>query len=151
MSPSNRSYTPYTEKFGDLCGGAYLSFGISGLGEGICEDPYIQKVLSIADNGSYDVSGYDRVEVDVHPDIQSKSVVISENGDTVILPDEGCYLSSVEVTTNILPVLQDKVVEVVDNGSTTVVTADDGYYGLGSVSVDVAVPYLLHRSALCIS
>lgn len=140
LSPSNRVYTPFTEKFGDLCGGAYLSFNISGLGEGICEDPYVQKVLSITKNGMYDVSGYDIADVDVQPELQSKSVTIEENGAVTIIPDEGYYLDSVEVVTDVQPELQSKSVVVTKNDSVTSIIPDDGYYGLKGVSVEVSIP-----------
>lgn len=73
--------------------------------------------------------------------LQDKSVSITENGELDVKPDEGFDgLSNVTIETNVQPSLQDKSVSITENNSTTAVNADDDYYGLKSVNVNVNIP-----------
>ena len=73
--------------------------------------------------------------------LQDKSVSITENGELDVKPDEGFDgLSNVTIETNVQPSLQDKSVSITENNSTTTVNADDDYYGLKSVNVNVNIP-----------
>ena len=75
------------------------------------------------------------------PNLQDKSVSITENGELDVKPDEGFDgLSNVTIETNVQPSLQDKSVSITENNSTTAVNADDDYYGLKSVNVSVNIP-----------
>ena len=62
-----QQFTPFSEKFADLCAGAYCTF--SGLVdiEDICEDGFVggENILKIVKNGIYDVKNYDKVDVEV--------------------------------------------------------------------------------------
>ena len=160
------NYTPYTEKFGDLCAGVYLECTIVLEDDVICSDTsYVSQQLNVTRNGLYSTIGYDTVLVSVnkpvlqHIDItangtytpeegvdgfnsvdvnvpdpeleelsvtangtytptkygyskvdvnvpeqkpeQTKSVNITENGTTSVLPDEGSVLNKVDVTVNV--------------------------------------------------
>ncbi len=88
--------------------------------------------VKFTENGIYtpsgDINGYDQVEVDVNPLLQS--INVSENG--IYTPEEGFYgLSSVTVET---PVIRNQDKKITQNG---VYTADSGYSGLGTVEVEV--------------
>ena len=72
--------------------------------------------IDITENGVVDVTSYASADVDVQPDLESKSVTISTNTVTTIRPTEGKDgLSSVEVTTNV-PQPSGKI-EITQNGT----------------------------------
>ncbi|MBQ1758967.1 MAG: leucine-rich repeat protein [Prevotella sp.] len=89
--------------------------------------------LSVTENGVYEptsVDGYNRVEVDVNPPLQDKT--ITTNG--TFTADSG-YYGLDEVTVDIDTVNnQDKT--ITENGT---YTADSGYTGLGTVVVNTPV------------
>ena len=62
-----QQFTPFSEKFADLCAGAYCTF--SGLVdiEDICDEGFAsgENILKIIENGIYDVKNYDKVDVEV--------------------------------------------------------------------------------------
>lgn len=62
----NEVYTPFSEKFSDMCTGVFVS-GIFSISEDIicADDSFTIKELKVAENGIYDVVGYDRVIVEV--------------------------------------------------------------------------------------
>ena len=63
-----QQFTPFSEKFADLCAGAYCTFSSLVDIEGICDDEnFMSKILNITENGLYTVAGYDSVDVNVHP------------------------------------------------------------------------------------
>lgn len=67
--------------------------------------------------------------------LQEKNVTVTENGESVISPDEGYKgLSGVNLSVNVLPTLQSKEVTITENKTTTI-TPDEDYDGLSSVSV----------------
>ena len=70
---------------------------------------------------------------------QVKSVAMTENGTTTVIPDDGHVLSSVDVDVNVpLKPEQTKSVAITENG-TTEITPDEGYTLSGaSVSVNVS-------------
>ena len=71
--------------------------------------------------------------------LQEKSVGITSNGTTDILPDENYDgMTKVSVTTNVLPNLESKSINITSNGTTTV-TPTDGKDGLSSVEINVEV------------
>ena len=83
--------------------------------------------LDISENGERDVTTYEKVNVNVQPLLQEKTV--TENG--TIVADEGYDgLSSVEI--NVKPNLQIKT--TTKNGT---ITADEGYDGLSKVFVNI--------------
>lgn len=101
---------------------------------------------TITANGTYRASadgadGFKKVVVNVSasPDLQSKTVTISENGTTTVTPDTGKDgLSSVLIDVDVSPVLQSKSVSITSNGTTTV-SPDSGKDGLSSVTVTANV------------
>lgn len=74
--------------------------------------------------------------------LQSKSVPITENGTSIIVPDTGYDgLSEVDIDVNVpapQPSLQSKSVTITENGTTNV-SADSGYDGLSEVAITTNV------------
>lgn len=62
---NNVNYTLFTEKFSDLCAGAYAEFTVSIEYSAGCEQNFIIRTKKIEDNGLYNVEDYEQVEVDV--------------------------------------------------------------------------------------
>lgn len=63
---TSQTYNPFTEKFADLCGGVYVTFNIEVPVEEICaDDLFVPAVINITKNGEYDVTAYDKAEVNV--------------------------------------------------------------------------------------
>ena len=75
--------------------------------------------------------------------LQEKSVEITENGNTIVTPnDKFNGLSKVSITTNVSlppPVYQDKTISILENTQTEI-TPDSGYDALSKVTVNVSVP-----------
>lgn len=64
----SNTYTPFTEKFADLCAGMFVEFSLQYVGEGECDDDLTRyKEIELTKNGIYDVIGYDRALVNVSP------------------------------------------------------------------------------------
>lgn len=58
--------------------------------------------INITENGTSDVTNYASASVNVQPDLETKSITITENTTTTITPTQGKDgLSSVQVTTNV--------------------------------------------------
>ena len=191
------NYTPYTEKFGDLCAGVYLECTIVLEDDVICSDTsFTMKQLEVTSNGLYSTIGYDTVLVSVNEPVlhyieinengeytpqegvdgfslvvvnvpdpeleelsvtangtytptkygyskvdvnvpeqkpeQTKTVNITENGTTSVLPDEGSVLSKVDVNVNV-PDPELEELSVIANGTYTPTK-----YGYSKVNVNVA-------------
>lgn len=62
-------YNTFTEKFTDLCAGAYVDCQIPIDFTSLCEDNFEMKVKSITENGIYEIEGYDTVDVKVVPKV----------------------------------------------------------------------------------
>ncbi len=93
--------------------------------------------IQITENGTVNVTDYASAEVNVQPDLQSKSVTITTNSSRTITPDAGKDgLSSVAVTVNVpavTPSMQTK--NVTPSAAAQTITPDAGYDGLSSVIV----------------
>ena len=76
----SNTYTPFTEKFADLCGGMFVEFSFQYVGESICEDLEI-KEIELTQNGIYDVIGYDRAIVNVRHVVNLEDITITDNGE----------------------------------------------------------------------
>ena len=75
------------------------------------------------------------------PNLQEKSINITENGTTSVVPDEGYSLSKVDVTVNVPPTpTQEKTVNITENG--TISIEPDLGFNLSSVNVTVDVSSL---------
>lgn len=58
----------WKEKFNDLCAGCFIQFSLQVPNDYICNnDIFMTKSLTITENGLYNVTGYDSVDVNVHP------------------------------------------------------------------------------------
>lgn len=62
---TNVNYTLFTEKFSDLCAGAYAEFNVTVEYTAGCEQNFIVRTKKIENNGIYNVDGFDSVDVDV--------------------------------------------------------------------------------------
>ena len=120
------TYTPFTQKFNDLCAGCYCNLRLEIPKEIICADDYTAEVVP--------GSGIK---------LQDIGITITQNGLVVVTPDaEYDGIGEVRIEVDVpqsAAVLQDKEVEYTENGSYTV-HPDPAYDGLSSVSVDVDVP-----------
>ena len=76
----SNTYTPFTEKFADLCGGMFVEFSFQYVGESLCDDMEI-KEIELTQNGIYDVIGYDRAFVNVKPVVTLEDITITDNGE----------------------------------------------------------------------
>lgn len=99
--------------------------------------------LDVNENGTYTApqgQAYSPVVVDVQPDLEEKTVTITENGTTTILPTEGKDgISELELTVDIpSKPEQTKSTNITQNG-TTHVTPDSGKV-LSDVEIIVNVP-----------
>ena len=75
------------------------------------------------------------------PNLQEKSINITENGTTSVVPDEGYSLSKVDVNVNVPPTpTQEKTVNITENG--TISIEPDLGFNLSSVNVTVDVSSL---------
>lgn len=107
------------------------------------------KSKEISSNGQYNASdegenGWSSVTVNVvntAVTLQSKTVDITQNGQTNVTPDTGYDgLSQVTVNVDVTEMKnQDKEVTITAN-TETVITPDEGYNGLGKVTVHTQVP-----------
>lgn len=76
----SNTYTPFTEKFADLCGGMFVEFSFQYVGESLCDDLEI-KEIELTQNGIYDTIGYDRAIVNVRPVVNLEDITITDNGE----------------------------------------------------------------------
>ena len=122
------TYTPFTQKFNDLCAGCYCNLRLEIPKEIICADDYVGEVIP-SDKGIR---------------LQDISITIKENGVRVVTPAAG-YDGIGQITINtdvpqeLNPHLEDKEVEYTKNGSYGIVPGP-GYDGIASVSIDIDVP-----------
>lgn len=77
----SNTYTPFTEKFADLCGGMFVEFSFQYVGENLCVDDLEIKEIELTQNGIYDVIGYDRAIVNVRPVVNLEDITITDNGE----------------------------------------------------------------------
>ena len=120
------TYTPFTQKFNDLCAGCYCNLRLEIPKEIICADDFTAEVVP--------GSGIK---------LQDIGITITQNGLIVVTPDaEYDGIGEVRIEVDVpqtAAVLQDKEVEYTANGSYSI-HPDPAYDGLSSVSVDVDVP-----------
>ena len=88
------NYTPYTEKFGDLCAGVYLECTIVLEDDVICSDTnFKEQQLEVYANGIYSTIGYDTVFVSVNEPVLHY-IEINENGEYTPITFHGTGLIS---------------------------------------------------------
>lgn len=82
--------------------------------------------------------------------LQTKDVLIQDNGETIVSPDEGYDgLTSVKIDTDVQPNLQIKTTGVYENKTVTI-KADEGYDGLEAAVVTVSITPNLQEKTLTI-
>lgn len=91
---SNVEYTPFTEKFTDMCAGVFCDVVIENqidtleVYDNECEEgAFAVKTITLTKNGVYDIVGYDTAVVLVETPMET--ITITENG--VYVPEEGGY------------------------------------------------------------
>lgn len=75
----SNTYTPFTEKFADLCAGMFVEFSLQYVGDTLCDNSIEIKEIELTKNGIYDVIGYDKAVVNVKPKLQD--ITITANGE----------------------------------------------------------------------
>lgn len=116
-------------------------------GGGGSSKPPVLEELNATSNGTYTpntgVDGFNPVNVNVQPPLQTKAIEITANGQSTIVPDSEYYgLESVGVNVNVQPSLQAKSTSttITSNGTSTItLEPDSNYDGLSSASVGVNV------------
>lgn len=120
------TYTPFTQKFNDLCAGCYCNLRLEIPKEIICADDYVAEVVP---GGGIK--------------LQDIGITITQNGLIVVTPDaEYDGIGEIRIETNVpqsTTELQYKEVEYTENGE-YVVRPDQDYDGLTEVAVSVDVP-----------
>ena len=92
---SNVNYTPFTEKFTDMCAGVFCDVVIENQIDTLedydneCEEgAFTVKTITLTKNGVYDIIGYDEAIVAI-PEVPLAPITITENG--VYVPEQGGY------------------------------------------------------------
>lgn len=120
------TYTPFTQKFNDLCAGCYCNLRLEIPKEIICADDFVAEVVP--------GSGIK---------LQDIGITITQNGLVVVTPDaEYDGIGEIRIQTEVpqsTAELQYKEVEYTENGE-YVVRPDQDYDGLTEVAVSVDVP-----------
>ena len=113
--------------------------GITGGGSG--SKPPVLEELNVTDNGTYSpsdgVDGFNPVEVNVQPNLQTKAIEITANGTSTIEADSNYDgLESVNIEVNV-PIPEFTTEELVATANGTYTPSTDGY---SKVRVDVSEP-----------
>lgn len=92
--------------------------------------------INISSNGTHDVTDYATAEVDVQPNLQSKTVTITSNGSQTVTPSTGKDgLSSVAITVNVPTGANLQSKSVSPASADQEITPDTGFDGLSKVTV----------------
>ena len=151
----------FRERFNDSCAGAYASLSVEVEDNDCNEDfdfTYGQisadklKEISITSNGTYTPDEgyyYTKVNVNVQPQLQNKSVNITENGQRTIEADSDYDgLGSVDINVNI-PITEPKLGSLVaTQNDYWYIASDEGLDGYEAVNVSVPMPKLIDHTAI---
>ena len=131
------NYTPYTEKFGDLCAGVYLECTIVLEDDVICSDTsFKEQQLEVYANGIYSTIGYDTILVSVNEPVLHY-IEINENGEYT--PPSGVDgFSLVVVNVPEQKPEQTKTVTITENGTISVLPDEGSVLNKVDVTVNVA-------------
>lgn len=135
---SNIDYTPFTEKFTDMCAGVFCDVVIDNPLENTTDEVecynegnFESKTITLTKNGLYDVIGYDKAIVDVE-DIPLDTLDVTENGSYT--KDKGGW-DEVNVNVNVpLEDLQTIYINDIGNYSFTV-EPNEGYEGIKKLEI----------------
>lgn len=109
-----------------------------GVAAGIAEQKAKLTSLNVTSNGTYNKEdGYNAVTVDVQPELEAKTVSYASNGEYTITPTTGKYgISEATITVDVPSDVNNQNKTVSPTTSSQSVTADSGYSGLGTVTVE---------------
>lgn len=134
---TNTNFTPFTEKFADMCAGVFCDVTFEDPVENLestidseCnEGDFEYKTITLTKNGLYDIIGYDKAVVS----IPLKTLVVEEEG--VYTNEEGGW-NRVEVA-HMANVQENVTIDINDITSETfTVYPDEGYDGIGEVIIN---------------
>lgn len=151
----------FRERFNDSCAGAYASLSVDVEDNDCNEDfdfTYGQisadklKEISITTNGTYTPDEgyyYTKIDVNVQPQLQNKSVNINENGQRTVEADSDYDgLGSVDINVNI-PTTEPKLGSLIaTENDYWYIASDEGLDGYDAVNVSVPMPKLIDHTAI---
>lgn len=151
----------FRERFNDSCAGAYASLSVDVEDNDCNEDfdfsygqisPDKLKEISITSNGTYTPDEgyyYTKVNVDVQPQLQNKSVNINENGQRTVVADSDYYgLKDIDINVNVpIPEYKSSALFATENNK-WYMASDEGLDGYEAVNVSVPEPKLVDHTAI---
>lgn len=151
----------FRERFNDSCAGAYASLSVDVEDNDCNEDfdftygqisPDKLKEISITSNGTYTPDEgyyYTKIDVNVQPQLQNKSVNINENGQRTVVADSDYYgLGSVDINVNV-PIQEFKTSALIaTENNKWYMASNEGLDGYEAVNVSVPEPKLIDHTAI---
>ena len=134
---TNTNFTPFTEKFADMCAGTFCDITFEDPVENLesvidseCnEGDFEVKTITLTKNGLYDINGYDKAIVA----IPFETLIVEEEG--VYTNEEGGW-NRVEVA-HMANVQENVTIDINDiTTETFTVYPDEGYDGIGEVIIN---------------
>lgn len=107
-------FTPFTEKFSDMCAGQFVSFTVDMPNEIVCSSSeYEIKTIELTKNGLYDVTGYDKALVnvitrwgDIEGNIEEQTDLIDYINSHTVPVEWGNITGNIENQTDLVNLIQ---------------------------------------------